>query len=217
MKGDNYMLKNHSKLTIFSSLFTILPIFIGLFLWSRLPDQVAIHFSTNGADGWASKSFTVFALPFILLATHLLSIFLSSLDPKCKDIKGSPLYLIFLCVPIISNITMFFLYLNALNIKIDTLVFSNAIMGSFFLLISLVGLSTIYPPNHTIGIRLPWTVNNEVVWYKTHKFASVLWSIGGVVFLINIFIKSIILITITFIIIILTPIIYSYIISKNSH
>ena len=209
------MFKKHSKLVIFTSLFTILPILIGLLLWTKLPAKIAIHFSTNGADGWSSKTFVVFVVPFILLATHILSIFLTSLDPKCKDLKTIPLYFTFLCVPIISNITMIFLYLNALNITFNTVILSNALAG-----LVLIILSYIMPqlsPNHVIGIKLPWTINNETVWYKTHKLASILWTVGGIILLINIFIKNIIITSIIFIILILVPIIYSYILSKKEN
>jgi uncharacterized membrane protein len=39
-------------------------------------------------------------------------------------------------------------------------------------------------PNSFVGIRLPWTLNNEQVWRKTHHMAGVmllLASVGGIV------------------------------------
>lgn len=34
-------------------------------------------------------------------------------------------------------------------------------------------------PNFFIGIRTPWTLENETVWKLTHRFSSMLWVIGG--------------------------------------
>jgi uncharacterized membrane protein len=34
--------------------------------------------------------------------------------------------------------------------------------------------------NYTLGIRTPWTLANEEVWYKTHRFAGPIWIVGGV-------------------------------------
>jgi len=38
--------------------------------------------------------------------------------------------------------------------------------------------------NYTIGIKLPWTLHDEENWNKTHKFAGMVWVIGGSVMLI---------------------------------
>ena len=46
-------------------------------------------------------------------------------------------------------------------------------------------------PNYFIGIRTPWTLENESVWKMTHQFSSVLWVIGGTAMLIiNIFLTN---------------------------
>lgn len=33
--------------------------------------------------------------------------------------------------------------------------------------------------NYFVGIRTPWTLANEEVWYKTHRFAGPVWIVGG--------------------------------------
>ena len=69
-------------------------------------------------------------------------------------------------------------------------------------------------PNYFIGIRTPWTLENEEVWKKTHLFGGKLWFIGGLlIFILSLIIPDnysfYVLITVTVIISIL-PIIYSY-------
>ena len=34
-------------------------------------------------------------------------------------------------------------------------------------------------PNYFIGIRTPWTLENEEVWKKTHLMGGKLWFVGG--------------------------------------
>lgn len=34
-------------------------------------------------------------------------------------------------------------------------------------------------PNRYAGFRVPWTLNSETVWRRTHRFAGWLWSISG--------------------------------------
>ena len=37
-------------------------------------------------------------------------------------------------------------------------------------------------PNYFAGLRLPWTLENEENWRKTHQFAGRLWFFGGIGF-----------------------------------
>src|SRR5262249_35083347 len=39
-------------------------------------------------------------------------------------------------------------------------------------------------PNHTLGVRTPWTLADAQVWDKTHRFAGRLFVIGGLVLLV---------------------------------
>ena len=68
------MIRQNKKMLLLTSIITLLPVFIGLFLWNQLPDSVATHFGLNNQpDGYSSKAFAVFGLPLILLAVQLLS------------------------------------------------------------------------------------------------------------------------------------------------
>ena len=76
------MRKISKTLFLISSVITLLPIFIGLLLWNRLPAQLPSHFGLSGeADAWIGKPFAVVVPYLILLAVHLLCIFLTHRDP----------------------------------------------------------------------------------------------------------------------------------------
>ena len=56
------------KSLIITSIFCILPILLGVFLWDKLPESIAIHFNINNEpDNFASKGFAVFCLPLLML------------------------------------------------------------------------------------------------------------------------------------------------------
>lgn len=69
-------------------------------------------------------------------------------------------------------------------------------------------------PNYFIGIRTPWTLENPDVWKKTHRFASKLWIIGGVLMTISAFTPflkdSLFVIVGAVLILAVIPFIYSY-------
>lgn len=55
------------KTLFITTMICLLPILLGISLWDRLPDTMAIHFNLYGeADGFASKWFVVFGLPIIM-------------------------------------------------------------------------------------------------------------------------------------------------------
>jgi uncharacterized membrane protein len=73
--------------------------------------------------------------------------------------------------------------------------------------------------NYFIGIRTPWTLENETVWKKTHKLGGKLWFVGGIIVVLTSLILDkepnvTVFLIITGIITII-PIVYSYIIFKN--
>jgi Predicted integral membrane protein len=71
-------------------------------------------------------------------------------------------------------------------------------------------------PNYYIGIRTPWTLKDERVWYNTHKLGSKVWIFGGLALLLGfIFISKekvfLPIFLVTLLTIVFIPIIYSYI------
>lgn len=57
------------KILIQTSLVCLLPILLGVALWEKLPDMVAIHFDiNNNPDTFASKGVAVFGLPVLMMA-----------------------------------------------------------------------------------------------------------------------------------------------------
>ena len=63
------MLKTNKRTLIIASIVTIMPLFIGLLFWNRLPDVMATHFGMdNEARGWSSKGLAVFVLPQLMEA-----------------------------------------------------------------------------------------------------------------------------------------------------
>lgn len=173
------MLKHNKLKLIASSLIVILPIFIGIILWNELPKQIITHWSFDGTpDGWSSKAFTVFGLPLILLAIHLVCLFITFLDPKNEMQTKNIFNLVIWITPLTSIYANGAIYLGAFNIDIPMQILCSIFIGLVFIIIGS------YLPkckqNYTIGIKLPWTLNDEANWNATHKFASKFWILGGI-------------------------------------
>ena len=92
------------------------------------------------------------------------------------------------------------------------------ILGLFFIILG--NLMHSLKSNYFIGLRLPWTLENEDNWRKTHQLASKIWFAGGLFILISALLLPIkmmfILMIFSILIMALIPTIYSYRLFKKA-
>ena len=177
------MLKANRKTLIIASIVTILPMLIGIIYWDRLPDVMATHFGMNNkADGFSSKAFAVFGLPMILLALLWVGAFVTSHDPKRRNISPKMFSLVLWIAPVLSLVAAAGMYSVNLGYELDIPFFSELLLGLMFIIIGN------YLPkarqNYTIGIKIPWTLANEENWNQTHRLAGYLWMLCGILMII---------------------------------
>lgn len=66
---------------VITSIICLLPILLGISLWNKLPDVMAIHFNMYGeADNFASKGFVVFGLPLLMVALQAFCCFINDIN-----------------------------------------------------------------------------------------------------------------------------------------
>lgn len=201
------MIRKNLKTLIITSIIILLPVVAGIVLWDSLPEQIAIHWNIHGtADGYTGKAGAVFTLPLVILGTHLFCIFATNADPK--KASGKVLQLVFWICPALSLLLAGITYTNALGVQLPVGILAPLILGILFLVIGN------YLPkckqNYTIGIKVPWALNDAENWNKTHRFAGILWVIGGLFMILTAFFNSIVPPLVILILITLAPVIYSY-------
>ncbi len=183
------MIKKNLKTLIITSTITLLPIAAGLILWDKLPDKIPTHFNAQGvADGFSSKPFAVFALPFFLLAVQWFCVAVSSIDPKSQNISGKALKLVLWICPALSLLMSCVIYAFALDFEFNI----NFIMNIFFGLLFII-IGNYLPKckqSYTMGIKLPWTLNSEENWNYTHRLTGKLWVVGGFLIIFTGFLKQ---------------------------
>ncbi|MBR5543221.1 MAG: DUF1648 domain-containing protein [Oscillospiraceae bacterium] len=71
------------KSLIITCVVCLLPILLGVALWERLPDTMAIHFNINNEpDNFASKTFVVFGLPLLMALLQIICCFINDINAK---------------------------------------------------------------------------------------------------------------------------------------
>ena len=161
-------MKTNKKLLLLTSMVILFPILWGLMIWSQLPNQIPIHFNVAGqANNFQSKPLAVFGLPVFLLLVHLFVIFMIGRDPKNRTMNEKMVKVIYWLIPIVSLSVFYLIYSKALGSTTNPSVFVSALLGLIFVIMGN------YMPklkvNHTVGIRLPWTLQSEDNWHKTHR------------------------------------------------
>lgn len=69
------------KIFIITGLVCLAPILLGVALWDKLPETMAIHFDiNNNPDNFASKGFVVFGLPVMMLLLQWFCCFINDIN-----------------------------------------------------------------------------------------------------------------------------------------
>jgi len=208
------MIKKNLKVLLITSAMILLPILAGVILWNQLPDRIPSHWNAAGEiDGWSSKPFAVFGFPLILLAAQWLCVLGTCADPKKQNHPDKILHLVFWIVPVISVLLHTVTYAVALGYGVRMEMVMPVFIG---LVLAIVGN---YLPkckqNYTIGIKIPWTLNSEENWNKTHRFAGRIWVIGGIVIMLTGFFGGFWIFFGIVLLMVVAPFVYSYVLYRK--
>ncbi len=183
------MKKIDYKILTISTLVCLAPILIGLYFYQKLPAAMPSHWNINGeVDGYLPKNIAIFAIPAMMAAINILVIAATQLDPKRKSNPDKIVHKIYWLLPILSVIISVVSYLVALDYNVDVGTFVVAFVGLVFMVIG--NYLPKIKQNYTIGIKIPWTLNSEEVWYKTHRLAGTIWFVGGLFVFVSAFISG---------------------------
>ncbi len=187
---------------------------LGWYFYPALPDQVASHWNVHGeVDGYSSKFFALFFIPFALVALTIIFMLIPCIDPLKENISKFRRYYDRLVI-------LFFVFLIFLELYIVYWNLGHRLAPGFLLSVGL-GLLFYYigilcehtKRNWFIGIRTPWTLSSDKVWEKTNKLGGILLKITGMITFAGIMFQSMMLyfILVPFAVTVIVVVIYSYI------
>lgn len=191
-----------------------------LLLFSRLPEQMPIHWGATGQpDNYGSRLVGAFLMPAIIAGTYILILVLPRIDPRRENIlRFSDTYRLIRTGVVVFLAFTHFLTLNAVTRQGMTLN-SSLTIAAVGLFLAIIGN---YLPrtrsNWFLGVRTPWTLSSERVWRKTHRLAGRLFVLGGLLIALIgfLFPDRVVWVLIGVAIIVgLTPIAYSYFIFRE--
>lgn len=156
---------------------------VGWYFSEKLPDLVPMHWNWVGeADGFGSKDQGLWTIPIVSLIILVLFWLLPMLDPKKQKYQqfGSVWEIIQTCFIGF----MLYLYTIALYAAVNAIDVGAWVIGGMGVLFVILGnyMGKIRQ-NYFVGIKVPWTLNNEEVWNKTHRLGGWCFVIAGLIFI----------------------------------
>ena len=175
------MLKKYRKTLIITTVIILLPVLAGLILWDRLPEKLPMHFNAAGeVDGWAGKAVGVFAMPAFFVAVQwLCAVGSFKMDPKANNLNDKVMGLVLWFIPVMSVLMHTLVYCTALGMEMNVQIVIPVLIG--LVMIAIGNWLPKCKQTYTLGIRLPWTLESEDNWNRTHRFAGPIWVVCGMI------------------------------------
>lgn len=192
----------------------VLPVLYLFMNWSLLPESIPIHFDLKGNPNGYGSRWTYVVMP---VGLYFLMLVLPKIDPRKAnyDVFEGSYYKLRLIMGIFFGMITVSVIWGIVNNSSSIQKFMPL---SMFFLFMLIGnyLGNIRP-NYFVGIKVPWTLNNDVVWTRTHKMAGKLWFWGSLIGMALYFVvdKMEYVFIPLLVILVVVPIVYSYVIYKK--
>lgn len=178
-----------AKTILIQALLGLIPTIYLLSVWNNLPESVPTHYNIdNRADDFGSKFEMLGIILFMFsvsIGTSLLVLNLDKFDPKKRYPSNNSL------ITKISWAVTIFISLISSYIVYSTEHYDQTkpsdispkyIVALVALLFVVLGnFMNNIKPNYFVGIRTPWTLDDEENWRMTHHLGSKVWFFGGLI------------------------------------
>lgn len=179
------MKKNNLKILIITVIICLLPMILGIVLYNKLPDSMAIHFNIeNIPDNYASKNFVLFGLPIIMAFFQIFCLMLTNIANKSKEELPKVMKIFEWFIPILT-IVMYLLTIS-FSLGIKTYIGKSVcfVLGILFVLIGN------YIPKVSFSNGKDMfhpKINDEKTFRKVVKFMGYSFITLGIILLILVF------------------------------
>ncbi len=161
-------------------LFVLLSFAVVAVMYPDLPDPMPSHWNLHGqVDGWMPKFWGAFLIPLVMAVLWIVLLVLPRISPRGFEMDSFARAWGFLRVAILGMLFLVgLLVLRAAKTHepLSERVLLTALGVLFMLIGNVLGKVT---RNFFVGIRTPWTLANEEVWYRTHRLAGKLFVVAG--------------------------------------
>lgn len=204
---NKFKLRKNSIISLIACILIVI-IFNALF-YSKMPAELPTHWNFQGqVDKYGSKFDAMVITPGFLSIMNLFLCFMLDNDPKNERQNNFLMTLGKMSMPIIMVVVYIITVLSGLGREVNTSVIISLFLGTLF-----IAIGNYMPKvkrNYTMGIKLPWTLNSDENWRRTHRLGGICFIIVGFSLILSVFLKSEIVFLVPLFLGAIIPAIYSY-------
>jgi uncharacterized membrane protein len=190
-------------------------VLFSLAVYSRLPDEVPVHWGISGdPDRFGSRVEGAFLMPAIMIAVLMIMRWLPSIDPRSENItKFRSAYdtVVGGTIALLTGIHVLALG-SALGWPVNM---STAVLVGLGVLFILLGnLLPVVRSNFIFGIRTPWTLSSDAVWTRSHRLGGYAMVAAGIITIVAAFLAPPVGLTVALTSVAISaviPVVYSYV------
>ncbi|MGL4363430.1 MAG: SdpI family protein [Cellulosilyticaceae bacterium] len=180
-------MKNKQPLLLASLVLSILSFIATCFIYTSLPSEIPIHFNISGEiDNYGPRitALLLGAMPFLFLVLFYV---IPKFDPKKKaySLHQKAYCVLYFGLTLLLISMHWASLLISLNINLSISIIVPCLIGVFF-----IAIGNFLPQvrqNYTLGIRLPWSLENEHNWRYTHRVGGYSFIFSGILFIVSTF------------------------------
>lgn len=190
---------------------------ISLAVWPHLPEQIPLHFNAAGSVDGTGPRFMIFMFPVLTAFLLLVAEVSPRIDPRQDNYRRFRQqyrqlhFILSLLFLLIELYTIAICFRPGLTETLSIGTWMPALIGA--LLAFCGNAMPKFKYNFFVGVKTPWTLADENVWYLTHRFSGKVFVVCGVLMMLAAFLPpdgKVLLFLLLIAAMILLPTLYSY-------
>jgi uncharacterized membrane protein len=151
-----------------------------MYAWPMLPERVPVHWNIDGVvNGYGPRAALWLLGPGLISLMALCGVLLPRISPRRFDMSGFEPTYYYLC-GVVACMLAYVYALTLVAVLHGAVPMQKTVPAGVFILLILIGnpMGKVRR-NFFMGIRTPWTLASERVWYATHRLAAKLMVASG--------------------------------------
>lgn len=204
---NKFKLRKDSIISIIASILIV--VIFNLLFYHKMPAELPNHWNFQGqVDGYSSKFDAMVLTHAFLIFGNIFMCFMLDNDPRNKKQNNFVMTISKLAMPAVMLVVYTITVMVGLGRAVNVSVIIPVFVGLLFIAIGNYLPKT--KRNYTVGIKLPWTLNSDENWRRTHRLGGICFVITGLCFILSVFLKSEIVFLVPLFLGAIIPAVYSY-------
>jgi uncharacterized membrane protein len=204
------------KDNIVGLLLTIAAFAVVLVMYPQMPEVVPTHWNIHGvADGHMAKPLGPFVLPLTMVGVLAIFALVRAISPREAPVERFARAYSILASAVLGFLLVltFVAALIATGTPVNMTKVVMVAVGVLFVVIgNFMGKVT---RNYFVGIRTPWTLSNDEVWYRTHRLGGKVFVVSGLAVILAVMLGQMALALPVLLAAAAIPVVYSYLVYRR--